>query len=93
VLVVADKFYPSSKRCNVCGTAKPSLSLSVREWTCEQCGEQHDRDINAAKNLNQLRRDTAEVTRMETGEQESEMISVPVEEVRSTGKVPATAGK
>jgi len=93
VLVVADKFYPSSKRCNVCGTAKPSLSLSVREWTCEQCGERHDRDINAAKNLNQLRRDTAEVTRMEIGDQESEMISVPVEEVRSTGKAFASASE
>lgn len=93
VLVIADRFYPSSKRCNVCGTIKPSLSLSVREWTCEQCGEQHDRDINAAKNLSQLRRDTAEVTRMETGEQEPEMVPVPVCEVRSTGKAIASAVK
>lgn len=50
-LVFADRFYPSSKKCSTCGFVLKKLSLSTREWTCPQCGEHHDRDINAAKNL------------------------------------------
>jgi putative transposase len=48
-LVVADKWFPSSKTCNVCG-AKTEITLSDRKWVCK-CGSQHDRDINAALNL------------------------------------------
>lgn len=45
-------FEPSSQLCSVCG-AKYSRAkdLSVRQWTCRQCGTLHDRDINAAKNI------------------------------------------
>jgi putative transposase len=50
-LVVADRFFPSSKLCSNCGRKTSSLPLSVREWTCDGCGMQHDRDENAAKNL------------------------------------------
>lgn len=50
-LVVAPRHFPSSKRCNVCGHVLPELALSVREWTCPQCGAAHDRDVNAARNL------------------------------------------
>ena len=46
-----DKFYPSSKRCFDCGHILDSLSLDIRAWTCPECGAQHDRDINAAKNI------------------------------------------
>ena len=44
-------FYPSTKRCSVCGFVLEVLSLGTREWTCPKCGSFHDRDINAAKNL------------------------------------------
>ena len=50
-LVKIDQFFPSSKRCSCCGYILPSLSLSVREWTCPECKATHDRDINAAKNI------------------------------------------
>ncbi len=50
-LVKIDKWYPSSKRCHVCGHVLDSLSLDVREWTCPECSTVHDRDINAAKNI------------------------------------------
>lgn len=50
-VVFVDRFYPSSKTCSVCGYKKHNLKLSDREWTCPQCGEQHDRDINAAMNI------------------------------------------
>lgn len=50
-LVIAGRFYPSSKTCSECGYVLPELNLSVREWICPNCGATHDRDINAAKNL------------------------------------------
>jgi putative transposase len=49
--VKIDRFFPSSKTCSSCGWIKQDLTLSIREWTCESCGEHHDRDINAAKNI------------------------------------------
>lgn len=50
-LVVIDRFYPSSKTCSTCGHLLANLSLSTRHWTCPGCGTLHDRDINAAKNI------------------------------------------
>lgn len=49
--VKIDRFFPSSKACSSCGWIKQDLTLSIREWTCESCGEIHDRDVNAAKNI------------------------------------------
>lgn len=46
-----DRFYPSSKRHFACGWIKEDLTLSDREWHCENCGETVDRDINAAMNI------------------------------------------
>jgi len=46
-----DRFFPSSKTCSNCGTVKKDLKLSDREWTCSGCGEIHDRDLNASKNI------------------------------------------
>ena len=51
-LVTVDRFYPSSQLCSACGAQwSGTKDLSVREWTCPVCGEHHDRDINAAKNI------------------------------------------
>jgi putative transposase len=49
--VKIDRFFPSSKTCSNCGWIKQDLTLAIREWTCNSCGEVHDRDINAAKNI------------------------------------------
>lgn len=68
-LVVVDRFYPSSKTCNVCGLVVESLPLATRQWTCE-CGAVHDRDVNAAINLKNLGQNMPEVTRVEIGDQE-----------------------
>jgi len=51
VLLVADRFYPSSKLCSVCGTKTKHLPLSMRHWICPACSSVHDRDLNAAYNL------------------------------------------
>jgi putative transposase len=50
-ILVADRFYPSSKVCSQCGVVKDSLSLSERVFHCPECGLTIDRDVNAAKNL------------------------------------------
>ena len=47
----ANRFYPSSKICNICGYKNSNLTLKTREWICPQCKSYHDRDINAAINL------------------------------------------
>ena len=49
--VVINRFFPSSKRCSVCGFINRELTLSDRRWVCSDCGTHHDRDINAAKNI------------------------------------------
>lgn len=53
-LVVADRWYPSSKTCSACGERKPSLHLDERTYTCANCGLVIDRDRNAAINLARL---------------------------------------
>ncbi len=50
-LVVADRWFPSSKRCSGCGTVKDELPLRERTYRCEACGLTLDRDRNAAINL------------------------------------------
>ncbi|PKL75093.1 MAG: transposase, partial [Candidatus Melainabacteria bacterium HGW-Melainabacteria-1] len=52
-LVVVDRFFPSSKLCSSCDHKLDALPLQRRTWICPACGVQHDRDINAAKNLKQ----------------------------------------
>jgi putative transposase len=53
-LVVADRFYPSSKTCSGCGWVKAKLTLAERTFRCEACGLVMDRDLNAACNLARL---------------------------------------
>ena len=50
-LVGIDQWYPSSKRCSDCGYTMSKMPLNVRQWTCPECGEHHDRDVNAARNV------------------------------------------
>lgn len=51
-LLKIDKWFPSSQLCSECGYKNEAVkNLSVRRWTCPKCGETHDRDVNAAKNI------------------------------------------
>ena len=45
------RWYPSSQICSDCGFNTGKKELSVREWTCTNCGRHHDRDINASINI------------------------------------------
>ena len=51
-LIVADRWFPSSKLCSCCGNIKKDLKLSDRIYKCE-CGNVIDRDYQAALNLKQ----------------------------------------
>lgn len=47
-----DRFFPSSQICSACGAKNPEAkNLSVRKWTCSNCGAEHDRDYNASLNI------------------------------------------
>ncbi len=50
-VVVAGRFYPSTKRCSSCGHVKTEMVLSERTYTCDRCGLIMGRDLNAALNL------------------------------------------
>lgn len=50
-IVVADKWFPSTKRCSECRTVNAHVAWHMRQWTCSSCNISHDRDENAARNL------------------------------------------
>ena len=54
-VVKIDRFYPSTQLCSGCGYKNESVKglqgLKVREWVCPGCGEVHDRDLNASRNI------------------------------------------
>lgn len=51
-LIKVEWNYPSSQICNCCGFQYPfTKDLTIRNWICPNCGDSHDRDINAAKNI------------------------------------------
>lgn len=55
-VVIADRWFPSSKTCSNCGAVKSDLTLADREFICPDCGFTLDRDLNAARNLAALGR-------------------------------------
>jgi putative transposase len=64
-LIKVDRFYPSSKLCNVCGYKHNELKLSDRYWQCPICGTYHDRDINSSINLYKIGLERPEFTPVE----------------------------
>lgn len=51
--VQVDRFFPSSKLCHCCGFKNQNLKLEERKWKCLNCGVEHNRDLNAAINIEQ----------------------------------------
>jgi putative transposase len=50
-IIEIDRWFPSSKRCHICGYINDNLTLSDRSWLCPECNTNHDRDINASINI------------------------------------------
>lgn len=50
-LIIVDKYFPSSKLCNVCGHKNELLTITDKTWECPNCHTVHNRDINASINL------------------------------------------
>ena len=61
-LIFADKYYASSKMCNVCGYKNAELTLADRKWSCPICHTDHNRDQNAGINLMNLAVNTVGTT-------------------------------
>jgi putative transposase len=77
------RFEPTSKVCSDCGHYMSSMLLSVRSWTCPGCGSEHDRDVNAARNVLAIARGAGEFTRGDRGGSEAAQAgSVPLDEPR-----------
>lgn len=51
IVIVANRWFPSSKKCSCCGNVKKSIGLNERVYVCEKCGLEIDRDLNASINL------------------------------------------
>lgn len=64
---VADRFFPSSKRCSRCGHIHEAMPLDVREFDCVECGTHHDRDLNASRNILQFAKATSPTTAGQAG--------------------------
>lgn len=83
-VVVADRWFPSSKTCNPCGGYQKDLPLAVREWTCPDCGAHHDRDDNASDNLRDYaihtRASASDVRSVEDGVHPRERVSRPTKQ-------------
>lgn len=86
-IVLADRWYPSSKLCSGCGARNGALSLGERAWTCAACSAHHDRDVNAAVNLERL---ATAAPGAETALPVASQAAMPV---TAAGSVPAGGGE
>ena len=80
VLTVADRFYPSTRRCSACGTTGAELPLSERSFCCSSCGHEADRDTNAAACLAQYPEVSAPGYRPHVAAKHAETLNVCGEE-------------
>ena len=87
-LVVAERWYPSSKTCSCCGSVEAGLALSQRTFRCGGCGVEIDRDLNAARNLERLAASSAASA---CGEERSD--AAPSPPSRGQGRVKRSPAK
>jgi putative transposase len=78
-----DRFFPSTKLCHKCGYKNNSITLDIREWNCPSCGTNHDRDVNAAKNI--LRKAIADVKPVDKRPLRFPSLKVPASFLNETG--------
>ncbi|TFE69866.1 hypothetical protein A7Q09_00440 [Methylacidiphilum sp. Yel] len=51
LVLVAGRWFPSSKSCSAWGTVQETLPLAICQWVCPECGSIHGREVNAARNI------------------------------------------
>ncbi len=78
-LIIVDRFFASSKLCHACHEKNDALQLSDRHWTCQHCGITHDRDLNAAINLEKYKKNTVSSTGINACGEEGSGISALVD--------------
>lgn len=81
-LIVADRWYPSTKTCSGCGAVQ-DVPLPQRTYTCKPCGLVLNRDVNAAINLEMYGRRARNTKPVDTGGHLLARAGVPVEEAGS----------
>ncbi len=87
-----NRFYPSSKLCSVCGLVNQDLKLQHRFWTCV-CGAQHDRDHNAAINIQRFSPTGGAPESYAGGDRVSPELALPLQAVVvEAGSPPAFSG-
>ena len=75
--VKVGRYFPSTKLCSECGTLNPKLKLSDRKWVCDCCGTEHDRDLNARRNILAEGLRLVAAGQTETGNARGEPIRLP----------------
>lgn len=81
IVVVIDRWFPSSKTCSECGYVKKKLMLSERVYECDQCGLIMDRDENGALNILKHGEDTLKPTIKRTSEPSKSLRAIGVDGV------------
>ena len=76
-LIVAPRFYPSTKTCSACGHVKTEIPLGERVFRCEACRLEIDRDLNAARNLASLVAESSSETQNACGAEGSDRENSP----------------
>jgi transposase len=89
-IMTIGRFEPSSKTCSKCGYIKHDLALKDRTWSCPVCGENHDRDVNAAINILNFSFDINN-TGSDRNTQKSKPVSHGIALATSAGRVSAMA--
>ena len=84
--IEVDPWFPSTRRCSGCHALHAGLTLADRHWRCEACGAEHDRDVNAACNLEQ------EGLRLLTGQRPAGPGRLTRVEGKTPGPPPARSG-
>jgi putative transposase len=95
-LIVAPRFYPSTKTCSACGHFRDVMPLGERVFRCEACGTEINRDLNAARNLASLVAGSSPETQNACGGegsgQENGLVKpAPMKQERSSRKLAARA--
>ena len=75
--VKVGRYFPSTKLCSECGALNPNLKLSDRRWLCVTCETEHDRDLNASKNILAEGMRLVAAGQMETLNARGEPVSLP----------------